>query len=57
MHYDAGRYRDALIKYLVEVYAGRDTTDSLARLTGTKLGDLDREYHEFLKSASPSIVP
>ncbi|MCA9246931.1 MAG: hypothetical protein KDA42_07440 [Planctomycetales bacterium] len=51
MHYDRGRYREAMIDYLAEIYAGRDDRESLSRLTGSKYEQLDREYHEFLRSA------
>ena len=50
VHYDRGRYRDALVAYLVAVYTGRDAPDTLAKLTGTSYSDLDKQYHEFLES-------
>ncbi len=50
MHYDRGRYRDALCAYLVAVYAGRDQPGTLAELTGTSYQDLDRQYREFLQA-------
>ena len=37
VHYDGGRYRDALVAYLLAVYTGRDQPDTLAKLTGHKL--------------------
>jgi hypothetical protein len=48
VHYDNGRYRDALVAYLMTVYAGRDQPDTLAKLTGTSFADLDKQYREFL---------
>ena len=48
IHYDGGRYRDALVAYLSTVYAGRDTPNTLAQLTGTSYRELDRQYREFL---------
>jgi hypothetical protein len=53
VHYDHGRYRDALIRYLVEVYTGQDTPDSLAKLTGTSFAELDKQYLEFMQSGLP----
>lgn len=52
MHYDEGRYRDALVAYLVAIYTGRDTPLTLAQLTGTPYDALDRQYREFM-TASP----
>jgi len=49
IHYEGGRYRDALIAYLDAVYSGRDTPNTLARLTGTPYPQLDRQYREFLQ--------
>jgi hypothetical protein len=48
MHCDGGRYRDALLDYLVAVYTGRADPNTLAQLTGTSYEDLDRQYREFL---------
>ena len=48
IHYDNGRYRDALVAYLSAIYAGRDAPDTLAKLTGTSFADLDKQYREFL---------
>lgn len=50
MHYDQGRYREALVDYLVAVYSGRDDADTLARLSGASYQDLDRQYREFLEA-------
>jgi hypothetical protein len=49
IYYDDARYRDALVSYLSVVYAARDNHDTLARLTGTSYGDLDKQYREFLE--------
>lgn len=46
---DGGRYRDALVAYLLIVYAGRDNHDTLAKLTGKSYGELDKQYREFLE--------
>ncbi len=50
MHFDRGRYRTALIDYLVAVYTGRDRPDTLAKTTGTSDAKLDEQYRAFLKS-------
>jgi len=47
MHYDHGRYREALMAYLREIYHGRDQRLSLARLTGQPFDQLDREYRDY----------
>ncbi len=49
IYYDEARYRDALVSYLSAVYAGHDNHDTLARITGTSYGDLDKQYREFLE--------
>ena len=51
IHYDGGRYRDALVSYLSAVYTGRDQPDTLAKLTGTAYGELDKQYREFMEKA------
>src|SRR5206468_1215644 len=48
MHYDSGRYRDALVDYLHTIYAGRDRLNTLAELTGASFAELDRQYREFI---------
>ncbi len=50
--YDGGRYRDALVAYLVAVYTGRDRPDTLAKLTGVRYRTLDRQYREFIENGS-----
>jgi hypothetical protein len=53
MHYDDGRYRDALIQHLSQLYHPEQrpigVTESLADLTTTKFTDLDRQYGKYLK--------
>ena len=48
MHYDQGRYRRPLVKYLGLVYSGKDRPHSLARLTGRSYPELDTEYRQFM---------
>ena len=50
IHYDGGRYRDALVACLSAVYDGRDNPLLLPQLTGTSSGDLDSQYREFITS-------
>jgi hypothetical protein len=52
IHHDGGRYRDALVAYLVAVYSGKDDRNTLSRLTGTSYADLDRDYREYMRSAA-----
>lgn len=49
IHYDGGRYRDALVDYLTAVYSGTDTANTLAQLTGTPYEDLDKQYRQFME--------
>ena len=48
IHYDHGRYRDALVAYLSAVYSGQDTEQTLPKLTGANFADLDKQYKEFM---------
>ena len=47
--YDGGRYRDALVYYLLAVYTGHANHDTLAQLTGVSYAEMDRQYREFLE--------
>lgn len=51
MHYDEGRYRDALVALLSLMYAGQDRPGSLAELTGKSFAELDQQYREFMDAA------
>jgi hypothetical protein len=51
IHYDGGRYRDALVDYLTAVYSGRDTLNTLAELTSTSYPELDRQYRQFIEQS------
>jgi len=48
MEYDNGRYREALVKHLTQLYSSspreRDAAQSLETLTGVDFEDLDRQY-------------
>ncbi|HUY88373.1 MAG TPA: DUF1570 domain-containing protein [Pirellulales bacterium] len=50
MFAQGGRYRDALVDYLVAIYTGRDGPQTLAELTQTPYAELDRQYREFMTS-------
>lgn len=58
MHYDDGRYREALIEHLSQVYspnrAVRDLPESLEELTGVEAEVLDGQYREYLRKLLPS---
>ena len=48
--FEGGRYRDALVSYLVAVYTGRNNRDTLRRLTGVAdYEELDRQYRKFIE--------
>jgi hypothetical protein len=50
MDADRGRYREALVRYLNDVYAGRDNAQSLAKATGMSHDELDAAYRKHLQS-------
>ena len=54
IHYDGGRYRDALVAYLTTVYTGRDTLQTLPQLTGASFAELDAQFRQFITAGSPS---
>jgi hypothetical protein len=45
-----GRYRESLVRYLNDVYAGRDTAESLTKATGLQYTELDSAYRQFMQS-------
>jgi hypothetical protein len=59
MHYDEGRYREALIEYLSQIYsptkAVRERPESLSDLTGTEDDELDRQYAEYIRQLVPPV--
>jgi hypothetical protein len=57
LHHRDGRYREALVDYLVAVYTGRATADALAEVTGQDYATLDRQYAEFMSQGADGDVP
>lgn len=59
MHYEGGRYRDALIEHLSQIYRvdsrRRNAPQSLEELTGVKFAELDRQYGEYLKEMQAEL--
>jgi hypothetical protein len=57
MHYDDGRYREALIEHLSQVYSPnknvRENPDSLEELTGVAEEELDRQYADYIRRLTP----
>jgi hypothetical protein len=53
IHYDNGRYRDALVAYLEAIYNGRDDARTLSQRTGTGYAELDRQYRQFMERGAP----
>jgi hypothetical protein len=49
VHDDDGRYREALVRCLAQIYDGSQDPDLLARLTGTDYAELDRQYQAYMK--------
>ncbi len=55
VHYDDGRYRDALVRCLASIYDGNQDPDLLAHATGASYAELDEQYERFMKiAAQPS---
>ena len=52
VHYEDGRYRDALVTCLAAIYDGSQDPDLLARATGSDYAKLDKQYQAYMK-----IVP
>ena len=50
MYDHGGRYRDALVDYLVAIYTAHDLPETLAELTRTPYTELDRNYRRFIES-------
>lgn len=52
MHYDGGRYRDALVSHLSQLYSGvtktREHPEQLDELTDESFNELDRLYGEYV---------
>ncbi|MCA9113673.1 MAG: DUF1570 domain-containing protein [Planctomycetaceae bacterium] len=59
MHYDGGRYRDALIEHLAQHYqvqpGGLRRIQSLDELTGVSMAELDRQYGEYTREVQAAI--
>jgi hypothetical protein len=60
MHHDNGRYRDALVTHLSQLYSKdervRDRADSLDELTGVDFIELDRQYAEDARQTENEIA-
>jgi len=50
MDAEAGRYREPLVHYLTEIYAGRDDARTLSTATGVRYEELDAAYRRYLES-------
>lgn len=50
MQYEQGKYREAVVKTLQLLYAGRDKPSTLADQTGQSFAELDRQYRRFLEA-------
>jgi hypothetical protein len=50
-----GRYREAFVELLRQIYAGRDEPGTLERLSGESYRELDRQYEQYLREAVPSV--
>jgi len=61
MHYEEGRYREALIEHLSQIYspakAVRENPDSLEELTGVDDEELDRQYARYIRGLTQAASP
>lgn len=48
MEYDGGKYRDALIEHISQIYRGSRRVQSLEELTGVPYKELDEQYRNFI---------
>ena len=57
LHYNAGVYRDALIRHLAQLYSPDRRIDvaTLETLTGIRFAELDGQYHRYLKAQQESL--
>ena len=57
MHFDNGRYRDALVEHLAQLYSAdrRAAVKSLESLTGVAFDELDRQYRRYLSDQANSL--
>jgi len=56
VHYEDGRYRDALVNVLAATYNGSQDPDLLARATGVGYAELDKQYQAYMKIAPGDAV-
>jgi hypothetical protein len=56
MHDRQGRYREALVRYLESIYAGRATAATLSELVEVPYATLDEQYREFMSLDAPSAL-
>ncbi len=61
LHYGGGRYRDALVEHLAEIYRTngkqRAYVRGLDELTGVPYADLDKQYIEYMHKLPVGLVP
>lgn len=54
MHYDDGRYREALIEFISQIYSPtkliREAPESLDVLTGVDADEIDRQYADYMRN-------
>ena len=51
MHDEGGRFRDAFVKYLEQVYLGKADYETLAELLDTDYATLDRDFHRHVEES------
>ncbi|GIX04377.1 MAG: hypothetical protein KatS3mg114_0246 [Planctomycetaceae bacterium] len=60
MHYEGGRYRDAFISHLIDLYSAqakkREQPATLEELTGVSYEELDRQYGEYVRAIEHELT-
>jgi hypothetical protein len=56
IHGQAGKHREAFVDLVKAVYRGEDSAESLARLTGQTLEELDQQYRAFLNVTDDDLA-
>jgi hypothetical protein len=51
MHCQNGKYRPVFLKFLQDIYTGRDKPTTLLDVTGQSFAELDHQYRQYVEEA------
>jgi hypothetical protein len=57
MQYQNSKYRAAFLKFLQDIYTGRDKPTTLLSVTGQSFAELDHQYRQYLQEAGGGDSP